>query len=100
MKFNKRQRHIILLIILLSILLVLLFNLSLYNKEPIITKYDYANRYNEDKTLDVTVNLKNHNNNPLYCKFIIGDEESKWIKTSHKKCTYNIKTGNYNIKIK
>ncbi len=100
MKFNDKQKKIILLIVLLSILLVLLFNLSLYNKEPIITKYDYSNDYNEDKTLDVTLNLKNHNNNPMYCKFIIGEEESKWIKTNHKKCTYNIKTGDYTIKIK
>ena len=100
MKFNNKQKHIILLIILLSILLVLLFNLSLYNKEPIITKYDYANHYNDDKTLDTTINLKSYNNNPMYCKFIINDEESKWIKTNHKKCTHGIKTGKYIIKIK
>ena len=100
MKFNQKQKMIILLIGLLSILLVLLFNLSLYNKEPIITKYDYSNDYNEDKSLDVTLNLKNYNNNPMYCKFIIGEEESEWIKTTHKKCTYGIKTGDYTIKIK
>lgn len=100
MKLNKKQKHIVLLIVLLSILLVLLFNLSLINKEPVIIKYDYANHYNEDKTLDVTISLKNYNNNPLYCKFVLGDEESEWIKTNHKKCTYNIKTGKYSIKIK
>ena len=106
MKKNKKYKRIdnnkfiVLLIILLSILLVLLFNLSLYNKEPVITKYDYSNEYNDDKTLDVTLNLKNFNSNPIYCKFINNDEESEWIKTNHKKCTYGIKTGDYVIRLK
>ena len=96
----KKHKFVIILIILFSILLVLLFGLLIYNKEPIIKKYNYANHYNDDKTLDVTIDLKNYNNNPIYCKFIIGKEESDWIKTNHKKCTYNIKTGDYIIKIK
>ena len=99
-KNKNKNKHIIALIILLSILLVLLFNLSLYNKEPIIKKYDYSNEYNEDKSLNVTLSLESYNNNPMYCKFVLKDKESKWIKTNHKKCTYGIKTGNYIIKIK
>ena len=97
---NKRKKFIILLIVLLSILLMLLFNLELYNKEPIIKRIDYSKDYNENKTQDVTLNLKNYNNNPMYCKFILGEEESDWIKTNHKKCTYGITTGEYTIKIK
>jgi hypothetical protein len=97
---NNKKIFIIILVILFSILLVLLFGLLIYNKEPIIKKYNYANHYNDDKTLDVTIDLKNYNNDPIYCKFIIGKEESDWIKTNHKKCTYNIKTGDYIIKIK
>ena len=73
-KYKNKNKHIIALIILLSILLVLLFNLSLYNKEPIIKKYDYSNEYNEDKSLDVTLSLESYNNNPMYCKFILGDK--------------------------
>ena len=99
-KKNNRNKLIIVLIILLSILLVLLFNLSLYNKEPVIKKYNYANHYNDDKTLDVTLDLKSYNNNPIYCKFVTGEEESEWIKTNHKKCTYGIKTGEYTIILK
>ena len=44
--------------------------------------------------------MKNYNNNPIYCKFILGEEESDWIKTNHKKCTSAIKTGDYTIRIK
>ncbi len=98
-KLNKRQKHIIILIALLSVILVLLFRLEVYNKEPSISKYDFATKYNEDKTLDVTLNLKTYNNNKVYCKFISG-EESEWILAQNKQCTYPIKTGNYKIKLK
>lgn len=100
MKLNNKQKHIIILIILLSIILILLFYLELYGKEPTIIRFDYADKYNEDKTLDVSVKLKSYNRNKMYCKFITDTEESKWVLSDNKVCTYPIKTGNYKIKIK
>lgn len=98
-KLNLKRKRILALIILLSIILVLLFFLELYNKEPVITKYDYSDEYNEDKTLDVNIRLRSFNNNKIYCKFVL-DEESKWILAKNKTCTYPIKTGKYKIRIK
>ena len=77
----------------------MLFRLELYNKEPVIIKYDYAEKYNEDKTLNVSLKLQTFNTNKVYCKFI-SDEESKWILANNRTCTYPIKTGKYKIKIK
>ena len=98
-KLNKRKKIALVLISILVILIVLLFGIKLYNKEPIISKYEYAKNYNEDKTLNVTLNIKTYSNKNIYCKFI-SDEESKWILANNKKCTYPIKTGNYSIKIR
>ena len=100
MKQINKQIYILILIISLFIQLILLFYLELYNKEPIISKINYAKKYNEDKTLNVTLNFKSYNNNTIYCKFILDDEESTWISTKNKKCTYGIKTGDYTIKVK
>ena len=58
-KNKNKNKHIIALIILLSILLVLLFNLSLYNKEPIIKKYDYSNEYKIKKVNGLKQIIKN-----------------------------------------
>ena len=99
MKLNNKQKHIIALIVLLSILLVLLFRLEIYNKEPVILKYDFKKEYNEDKSLDVILKLKTYNTNKIYCKFI-SDEESKWVLAKNNKCEYPIRTGKYTIKIK
>ena len=99
MKFNSKQKRIIILIALLLILLVLLFHLQLYNKEPFILKYKYANNYNLDKTLNVTLKLKTYNTNKIYCKFV-SDEDSGWIKAVNNECTYPIKTGDYKIELK
>ena len=99
MKLNNKQKHIVVLIALLSILLVLLFHLEIYNKEPYISKYDFSEKYNDDKTLDVTLKLKTYNTNKVYCKFI-SNEESEWILAKNNKCTYGIRTGDYTIKIK
>ena len=100
MKLNNKQKHIIALIVLLLVILVLLFRLEIYNKEPSITMVNYSNKYNEDKSLNVSLKLKTYNNNPIYCKFILNEEESEWILSNNNDCTYNIRTGKYKIKIK
>ena len=75
MKTKNKRSRIIFLIILLSILLVLLFYLRFYNTAPSIIDYKYSKKYNEDKTLNVTLKLKTYNKNKIYCKFI-SDEDS------------------------
>ena len=100
MKLNKKQKIIFLFIDILLVLIVLLFLLRIYNKEPVIIKYDYSKEYNEDKTLDTTLNLRTYIKNNVYCKFITEGEESEWILSENNKCTYPVKTGKYNIKLK
>ena len=100
MKLNKKQKTIFLIIDILLVLIVLLFFMYIYNKEPVIIKYDYSKEYNEDKTLDTTLNLRTYFNDKVYCKFITEGEESKWIISENNKCTYPVKTGEYTIKLK
>ena len=99
MKTKNKRSRIIFLIILLSILLVLLFYLRFYNTAPSIIDYKYSKKYNEDKTLNVTLKLKTYNKNKIYCKFI-SDEDSGWLLAENNKCTYPIKTGKYKIELK
>ena len=96
----KKVTAVKILIILLSILTLLLFQLYEYNKEPYIKKYIMANKYNEDKTMKVTLNIKKFSTNKVYCKFILDKDESKWIEAKNNKCSYNIKTGKYIIRLK
>ncbi len=100
MKTNKKQRWIFIMIAFLLILLASLICVLIYNKEPKIVKYDFAEKYNEDKSLDVTINIKRYNNGKIYCKFISNDGKSKWISSENNKCKYSIRTGKYKIKLK
>ena len=99
MRSNNKKKRIIILIALFLVVLVLLFLLFLYNKEPSIIDYKYSKKYNEDKTLNVTLNLRTYNKNKLYCKFL-SDEDSGWILAENNKCTYPVKTGKYKIELK
>ena len=99
MRSNNKKKRIIILIALFLVVLVLLFLLFLYNKEPSIIDYKYSKKYNEDKTLNVTLNLRTYNKNKVYCKFL-SDEDSGWILAENNKCTYPVKTGKYKIELK
>ena len=97
---NKRKNNILLLIIFLLIIIILLMSLQKYNLPPEITNIIYKEKYNEDKTKDVTLEIKRYNFNTIYCKFETDKESSDWIKVINNKCTSKVKTDKYNITLK
>ena len=90
----------ILLIILLFITIGLLINNKIYNMDPVIDKIIYANKFNEDKSRKVTVKLKRHNKTTILCKFLNDDGETSWIEAKNDKCSSNVVTGKYEVRIK
>lgn len=85
--------------LLFVILFILICNLE-FNKEPYIKDYIFSEKYNEDKTLKVTLKLKTYNTIPVYCKFITKDNESEFIEAKGNKCSYNVITNKYKIILK
>lgn len=98
---NKKNKIVsILLIILLFITIGLLVFNKVYNLEPKVVKISYANKFNEDRSRKVSLKIKKYNRNPIYCKFILGDNESDWIKLKNGKCSYDVISDKYEVKIK
>ena len=97
---QKNNAIAIWIIALLFILIILLLLHQEYNKEPSIISITYANKYNEDRTRDITLKLKTHNNNAVYCQFEDDKISSEWIRAKNNKCTYSAKTYKYNINVK
>lgn len=97
-KKNKRIA-ILLIFFLLSCIILLLFNRE-YNMEPTITKIKYSNSFNENKSRDVSLFIKRHNKNKIYCQFDDGIEPSDWILVKNNKCTYGVVTKKYDVNIK
>jgi cell wall-associated NlpC family hydrolase len=98
---NKKNKIVsILLIVLLFITIGLLVFNKVYNLEPKVTKITYANKFNEDRSRKVSLKIKKYNRNPVYCKFILGDTESDWIKLEKGKCSYDVISDKYEVKIK
>ena len=93
-------------IIAIWLIAMLFFNIILllinqeYNKEPSIISSKLANKYNEDRTRDITLKLKVHNSNNVYCQFVDDVKSSDWILVKNNKCTYRVKTYNYKINLK
>ena len=98
-KRANNKKKCILLIVLVLLVLVLTIFFNFYKLKPTVYDYIYSKEYNEDKTLNVTLKLRTFNNDNIYCKFV-SDEESEWILSKNKECTYGIKTGEYIIKLK
>lgn len=97
---EKNNKIIILIISLLFITIILLLLNQEYNTEPSIIDIKYANKYNEDRTRNVDIVIKKHNNNNIYCQFIDDEKKSDWILSKDYKCTYGVKTKKYKINIK
>lgn len=97
---NKNNSVAILIIMLLCFLIFLLLVNQEYNKAPSITKVDYKNKFNEDKTRTVTLSIDRHNGNDIYCQFVDDDNCSNWILVKNDKCSYNVKTNKYKINLK
>ena len=97
---NRRVIAIKLIIFLLILMIVVLISDMEYNKEPYIKSYDFSEEYNEDKTLNVTLNIKTYNLNKVYCKFVSSDNESDYIEAKNNKCSYDVKTDKYKIILK
>ena len=97
----KKNNYIALtIIVLLMVTIMLILNLHQYNKEPIIESIRYENKFNEDKTRKVILNIKKYNMNNVYCQFINDEKSSNWILAKDDKCSYNVKTFTYKINIK
>lgn len=99
MKKNKVNVIKTIIFLLFVILFILLCNLE-FNRAPYIKDYFFNEKYNEDKTLKVTLKLKTFNTLPVYCKFVTKDGESEFIEAKNNKCSYNVKTDNYKIILK
>ena len=99
LRLKKRNKILMLMIFVLALILLLLL-LQDYNRKPEITDITYSDNYNEDKTKTVSLDLKNHNGNKIYCKFTSKDDSSDWIVAEKDVCSYNIKTGKYTITLK
>lgn len=97
---NKKVIAIKLIIFLLILMIIVLISDMEYNRKPYIKSYNFSDKYNEDKSLKVTLNLKTYNLNKVYCKFITGDEESDFIEAKNNQCSYNVRTAKYKIILK
>ena len=89
MKKNKVNVIKTIIFLLFVILFILLCNLE-FNRAPYIKDYIFNEKYNEDKTLKVTLKLKTFNTLPVYCKFVTKDGESEFIEAKNNKCSYNV----------
>ena len=97
---KKNRNAAICTIGLLFLTIILLLLLQEYNTEPSISSFSYANKYNEDRTRKVTLNIKRHNNNNIYCQFEDDKKSSEWILVKKDKCSYNVKTYKYTVNLK
>ena len=100
MKYKKNNIVAIWIISLLFITIILLLLHKEYNTSPSIVSVDYGNKYNEDKTREVILNIKKHNSNNVYCQFHGDTTSSNWILVENDKCSYNVKSGDYVVKIR
>ena len=95
----KKRKLAKLLILILCIFIGLLLYLKYYNSEPYIIRVDYSDKYNDDKTKYAYLTIKNYNSNLIYCKSILGNEESDYELVKNNKCTLKITSGKYKIKL-
>lgn len=100
MRNNKNNIVAIWIITLLFITIILLLINQEYNREPTISKVVYGNKYNVDRTRKVTLKIKSHNSNNVYCQFEDDKISSDWILVKNDKCSYNVKTYKYKINLK
>ncbi|MBR3116353.1 MAG: Ig-like domain-containing protein [Bacilli bacterium] len=99
LRLKKRNKILMLMIFVLLIILLLLL-LQDYNRKPEIKDITYSEKYNEDKTKTVSLDIKNHSGNKIYCKFANKESSSDWILAEKDVCSYNIKTDEYTITLK
>ena len=97
---KKKTTIIKLIIFLLFIILIILISNLEYNRKPYIKDYIFNEKYNEDKSLKVTLKIKSFNSNPVYCKFESKDDKSDYIEVKNNKCSYNVRTNKYKITLK
>lgn len=97
---KKNNLVAIVIIALLFLTIILLLALQEYNKEPTIEGIKYENKFNEDKTRKVTLDIKKHNKNKVYCQFVDDTKSSDWILVKKNKCSYNVKTFSYKVNLK
>ncbi len=101
-KIKRRKNNVVAiwLICLLFLTIILLLVNQEYNTPPSIFDVKYANKYNEDRTRDVTLYIKRHNINNIYCQFVDDEKSSNWIMVKSDKCSYGVKTKKYSINLK
>lgn len=100
MKIDKKNLAIIWIVVLLFIIILLLLVNQEYNREPSIISIKYANKFNEDRTRNITLNIKKHNSNDIYCQFMDDKKTSKWILVKNGKCSYGVKSFEYKINLR
>lgn len=88
-----------LLILLLCIFIGIILYVRYYNTKPFIKDVKYSDKYNKDRSKDVTLFIKSYNSNPIYCKFIKGEEDSEYILVKNNKCTSSVIGGKYKIEL-
>ena len=100
LKQYKKRSKAILLTIFILVLVVLLLVLQDYNRKPEIIDVIYSKEYNEDKTKNVSLRIKQYNLNNVYCKFESEGSSTDWILVEDGICSNNVKTNKYNITLK
>lgn len=96
---NEISAYKTIIFLLFVILFILLCDLE-FSREPYIKDYIFSKKYNEDKTLKVTLKIKSFNTLPVYCKFVTKEKESEYIEVKNNKCSYDVKTDKYKIILK
>ena len=100
LKHYKKKGKAITLIIFILLFIILLLILQDYNRKPEIVKIDYSKEYNEDKSKDVYLEIKQFNLNNVYCKFETEGNSSDWILVEDGICSYNVNTKPYKVTLK
>ena len=97
---KKNRNAAICTIGLLFLTIILLLIHQEYNANPTIESVKYENKYNEDRTRKVILDIRRHNSNRIYCQFVDDKISSKWILVKNDKCSYNVVTKTYKVNLK
>ena len=74
---KKNRNAAICTIGLLFLTIILLLIHQEYNANPTIESVKYENKYNEDRTRKVILDIRRHNSNRIYCQFVDDKISSK-----------------------
>jgi hypothetical protein len=94
----KRDRIVAIILIFLLLATIGLLSLNYTNNlPPTIEKITYGDKFNEDRSREVTLKIKKHNMKPVYCVFGHGKDKSEKILVKNNKCSYNVVTDSYKV---